>query len=298
MLDRDMRKGISLRPNRLKMRKSKSHQPENQTMAYPEIATVDNIREELEAKSDPSRAAILQKYFKTGRGEYAEGDIFLGVRVPEVRKIASKYRNLELNAVCELLTSPIHEERFLALVIMVKQFSQVGGADGADGTKMVEGVVGTQGTETADGADGASRRHYYETYMAHLEYINHWDLVDTSAMHIPGAYLFDRARDPLYELAGSDHLWSRRVAIVSTYYFIKRDDFEDTLALAEMLLHDPHDLMHKAVGWMLREVGKRDHAVEEEFLTRTYREMPRTMLRYAIEKFPEELRQAYLKGRV
>ena len=159
----------------------------------------------------------------------------------------------------------------------------------------LDGAVVTQGIETSD---LASRRHYYETYMAHLEYINHWDLVDTSAMHIPGAYLFDRARDPLYELAGSDHLWSRRVAIVSTYYFIKRDDFEDTLALAEMLLHDPHDLMHKAVGWMLREVGKRDRAVEEEFLTRTYREMPRTMLRYAIEKFPEELRQAYLKGRV
>jgi len=286
MLDRDMHKGISLRPNRMKMRKSKSHQPENQTMAFPEIATVDNIREELEAKSDPSRAAILQKYFKTGQGEYAEGDLFLGVRVPEVRKIASKYRNLELNAVCELLTSLIHEERFLALVIMVNQFSRVGGA----GTSRVTGG--------ADGADGARKRHYYQTYMAHLEYINHWDLVDTSAMHIPGAYLFDRAREPLYELAGSDHLWSRRVAIISTYYFIKRDDFEDTLALAEILLHDPHDLMHKAVGWMLREVGKRDRAVEEEFLARTYREMPRTMLRYAIEKFPEELRQAYLKGRV
>ena len=172
------------------------------------------------------------------------------------------------------------------------------GADGAEksgSVGMLDGAVVTQGIEPSD---LASRRHYYETYMAHLEYINHWDLVDTSAMHIPGAYLFDRARDPLYELAGSDHLWSRRVAIVSTYYFIKRDDFEDTLALAEMLLHDPHDLMHKAVGWMLREVGKRDRAVEEEFLTRTYLEMPRTMLRYAIEKFPEELRQAYLKGRV
>lgn len=281
-----------------------------------------SIRKELEALANPSRATILQKYFMTGRGEYAEGDLFLGVRVPAVRKIAKKYRNLELNAVCELLTSPIHEERFLALVIMVKQFSRVGGAGtsrgaeksgsagtsrvtdgevGADGAEksgsvgMLDGAVVTQGIETSD---LASRRHYYETYMAHLEYINHWDLVDTSAMHIPGAYLFDRARDPLYELAGSDHLWSRRVAIVSTYYFIKRDDFEDTLALAEMLLHDPHDLMHKAVGWMLREVGKRDRAVEEEFLTRTYLEMPRTMLRYAIEKFPEELRQAYLKGRV
>ena len=285
-------------------------------MAYPEIATVDSIREELEAKSDPSRAAILQKYFKTGQGEYAEGDLFLGVRVPAVRKIASKYRNLELNAVCELLTSPIHEERFLALVIMVKQFSRVGGAGTSRGTGTSRGagtsrgVVGAEGTDGADGADGAERsertekpheirkRRYYETYMAHLEYINHWDLVDTSAMHIPGAYLFDRAREPLYELAGSDHLWSRRVAIISTYYFIKRDDFEDTLALAEILLHDPHDLMHKAVGWMLREVGKRDRAVEEEFLARTYREMPRTMLRYAIEKFPEELRQAFLKGRV
>lgn len=282
---------------------SKSHQPETKQPQQPntvdsEIMIKSSIRKELEALADPSRATILQKYFKTGRGEYAEGDLFLGVRVPAVRKIAKKYRNLELNAVCELLTSPIHEERFLALVIMVKQFSRVGGAGTSRGAEKsgsvgtLDGAVVTQGIETSD---LASRRHYYETYMAHLEYINHWDLVDTSAMHIPGAYLFDRARDPLYELAGSDHLWSRRVAIVSTYYFIKRDDFEDTLALAEMLLHDPHDLMHKAVGWMLREVGKRDRAVEEEFLTRTYREMPRTMLRYAIEKFPEELRQAYLK---
>lgn len=279
-------------------------------MAHPEIAIVDSIREELQAKSDPSRAAILQKYFKTGRGEYAEGDLFLGLRVPEVRKIASKYRNLELNAVCELLTSPIHEERFLALVIMVKQFSQVGGTKrtGTSGGTGTAGGAGTAGSVgTSDGAVGkqgmetsgaARKRQYYETYMAHLEFINHWDLVDTSAMHIPGAYLFDRARDPLYELAGSDHLWSRRVAIISTYYFIKRDDFEDTLALAEILLRDPHDLMHKAVGWMLREVGKRDRAVEEEFLARTYREMPRTMLRYAIEKFPEGLRQAYLRGLV
>ena len=235
------------------------------------LPPVPEIRKELEAAADDSRAEILQRYFKTGPGEYAEGDLFLGVRVPEVRKVAQRYRGLELDRVCALLRSPVHEERFLALVILTKRYAKAGEGE---------------------------RRQLFDAYVGHLEFVNHWDLVDTSAMHVVGAHLYGRSRGLLFELAGSDRMWSRRVAIISTYYFIKRDDFGDTLRLAEVLLGDPHDLMHKAVGWMLREVGKRDREAAEEFLRQFYGVMPRTMLRYAIERFPEGLRQAYLKGRI
>ena len=214
-------------------------------------------------------AANLARFFKTGPGEYGEGDRFLGIRVPVVRRCAREHIELPLRSVRALLKSPYHEERLLALLLMVLQFKR---------------------------ADEAGQRALYELYLSHTKWINSWDLVDLSACHIVGAWLEGRNRHPLRRLARSSSLWERRIAILATFHYIKQDDFTDTLAIATILLHDPHDLMHKAVGWMLREAGKRDQAVEERFLKTHCRTMPRTMLRYAIERFPEPLRQSYLAG--
>jgi 3-methyladenine DNA glycosylase AlkD len=214
---------------------------------------------------------VLQRFFKTGAGEYAEGDRFIGVTVPPIRKLAQDYRDLPLQEIHSLLCSAIHEERLLALLLMVSQFQR--------GNKL-------------------QRQTLYRLYLASTGQINNWDLVDVSAEHIVGGWLFDRSRKPLYKLARSASLWERRIAIMATFHFIKRGEFSETLRLAERLINDEHDLIHKAVGWMLREVGKREQGVEEAFLQQHYRIMPRTMLRYAIEKFPEQRRQAYLKGMV
>lgn len=235
------------------------------------IMTASDLREKLHAMADKERAALLQRYFKTGPGEYAEGDHFLGLRVPQIRAIAKGHNELPLAEIEVLLSSPIHEERLLALLLLVQRF-QV--------------------------ADEKMRREIYRLYLASTVYINNWDLVDLSARQIVGGWLEGRSRSPLYRLARSRSLWERRIAIMATFYFIARGDFTDALQIAEQLLHDEHDLIHKATGWMLREVGKRDREVEEAFLNRHYRTMPRTMLRYAIEKFPERRRLAYLKGRV
>ena len=214
-----------------------------------------------------SHAAVSQRFFKTGLGDYGEGDLFIGVKVPQVRQIAKRYQNLPLEDAESLLRSEIHEERLLALIILTAQIKK--------------------GTE-------AEHRRIYRLYLANANHVNNWDLVDTSAEHIVGSYLINRSRKPLYRLASSGNLWERRIAILATLCFIRQDDFGDTLRIAKMLLRDDEDLIHKAVGWMLREVGKRDLSTEEGFLDEHAAFMPRTMLRYAIERFPEQKRRKYM----
>lgn len=233
------------------------------------IINTRHIISRLQELGNSDIAAHSQRFFKTGKGEYAEGDRFLGIRVPTLRKCAREYMGIRLEDTLELLTSPFHEARLLALIILVTKYSK--------------------GT-------GAEKQTIYRSYLDNTEYINNWDLVDCSAEHIIGAHLFAKDRKPLYRLARTRNLWERRIGIMSTFHFVRRGEFSDTLAIAEVLLRDREDLIHKAVGWMLREVGKRNLKAEESFLMKHYREMPRTMLRYAIEKFPEIKRQGYLRG--
>lgn len=232
--------------------------------------TANKLIQSLQVEQNADRANHSQRFFKTGKGEYAEGDVFLGITVPVLRSIAREFRQLDMQEVKQLLASPYHEARFCALVIMNTQFK-------AGGEVEQEAI--------------------YQLYIEQTDRINNWDLVDVSAARIVGAYLGQRDRGILYQLAKSADLWERRISIISTHYFIRQDDFKDTLKISEILVNDPHDLIHKAVGWMLREVGNRDRATEESFLARHYLTMPRTMLRYAIEKFPPERRQQYLKGK-
>jgi 3-methyladenine DNA glycosylase AlkD len=229
------------------------------------------IQRELNSLADSGHAAILQRFFKTGPGEYGEGDRFRGIRVPVLRKVARKYRHLTLAAAESLLPSAFHEDRLLALLLLIDHYYR---------------------------SDDAVRDGIHRFYLDHTGWVNNWDLVDASAPHLVGHYLRDRAKDPLTRLAASRVLWERRMAIIATFYFIKQGDYDDTLRVARLLLGDPEDLIHKAVGWMLREVGKRDVKAAEAFLQAHYRKMPRTMLRYAIERLPEARRQAYLKGAV
>src|SRR5665811_362292 len=229
----------------------------------------EQIVAELKELGDTGTASHSQRFFKTGKGEYGEGDLFLGIRVPVLRKCARKFRETGLEETLELLKSPLHEARLLALFMLVARYSK---------------------------GESDEKQEIYRAYLGNTKHINNWDLVDSSAEHIIGAHLSDRDRKPLYRLARSKSLWERRIGIMSTYRFIKQGDFADTLALAGLLLHDREDLIHKATGWMLRETGNRNKAVEEALLFEYYREMPRTMLRYAIEKLSEEERQAYLKG--
>ena len=232
--------------------------------------SIEAVRDELARAADPEKAAFYPRFFKTGPGEYAEGDVFLGVTVPEQRRIARRHRDLPLEQLGALLRSEVHEHRLTGFLILVTQF------------------------ERADEAERSQRFAFCREYLAGL---NNWDLVDTVAPRILGAYLLEHPelKPWLYELVHSPVLWERRIAIMSTQAFIRAGEFNDTLKLAELLLHDEHDLIHKAVGWMLREVGNRDLASEEPFLDRHAREMPRTMLRYAIEKFPKAKREHYLK---
>jgi 3-methyladenine DNA glycosylase AlkD len=236
-----------------------------------DAADASKLMAELNAMADPEAAERLQRFFKTSKGEYGEGDRFLGIRMPVLRKMARRHRGIHINDAGRLLRTPYHEARMLALLILIEQFAK--------------------GTEE-------ERAGIYHLYMDHTEHVNSWDLVDASAGQIAGAFLRDRSRAHLYELAASKSLWDRRIAIVATWPYILENDFADTLAIAEMLLNDDQDLIYKAAGWMLREIGKRDMAAEEAFLKPHYRKMPRTMLRYAIEKFPEQKRQKYLKGLV
>jgi 3-methyladenine DNA glycosylase AlkD len=232
-------------------------------------STAEDIHDRLQQLADPDDARFLQGYFRTGPGEYGEGDRFLGIRVPVLRKLVREYRGLPLDAAAELLRSPWHEARLLALLLMVDAYGR--------------------GTAQA-------REAIHRLYLESTAYVDNWDLVDTSAPGIVGAHLEAGDRGLLERLARSDSLWERRIAIIATQHFIRGGDFGTTLRIAEMLVDDGHDLIHKAVGWMLREVGNRDRAAEEAFLRRHHRTMPRTMLRYAIEKFSPELRQAYLRG--
>ena len=229
------------------------------------------VQEQLRALADPQTAQILQRFFKTGPGEYGEGDRFHGIKVPVVRKVANEFASLRLTEIRKLLRSALHEERLAALLILVRRFSN---------------------------AEVKEKKRVYDFYLRHTQHINNWDLVDLSADKIVGAYLYEHSRAPLYTLAGSQLLWDRRIAIIATLHFIRHHDFDDTIGLAERLRDDNHDLIHKAVGWMLREVGKRNQSALEEFLQEHYRQMPRTMLRYAIERFSEHRRKAYLQGMI
>ena len=233
------------------------------------MSEATKITKQLKALGNKTAAAHAQRFFKTGPGQYGEGDIFLGIRVPTLRKLAKEHRDISLDAAVELLQSPFHEVRLLALLILVLQYER-----------------------------GGNEKAIYRAYLANTHRINNWDLVDVTAEHLVGAYLFERNRQPLYKLARSKSLWERRIAIIATFYFIRRNQFEDTLAIADLLLNDKEDLMHKAVGWMLREIGKRNLKTEEDFLLPRYKHMPRTMLRYAIERFPEKKRISYLKSKM
>ncbi len=233
--------------------------------------TIEDIKARLQQLSDKDKARALQRFFKTGPGEYGEGDVFLGVTVPKIRMVVKEFDGCPPEAAFSLLPSVIHEERLCALLMLVRAFSR--------------------------GDDGLKRR-IYSRYLKSTRFINNWDLVDLSAPNIVGVYLSDKDRRPLYSLAKSRDLWKRRIAILSTARFIRQNDFSDTLRISRILLSDEHDLIHKAVGWMLREVGKRSLATEEKFLQAHYKKMPRTMLRYAIERFPETKRKKYLNGTV
>jgi 3-methyladenine DNA glycosylase AlkD len=233
------------------------------------MTVAEKITKQLKALGNKTAAEHAMRFFKTGSGQYGEGDLFLGIRAPVLRKIAKEHQSIALDDAVELLQSPLHEVRMLALFIMVLQYKR-------------------GGNETA----------IYRAYLANTHRVNNWDLVDGSAADILGAHLFERPRAPLYKLAKSKSLWERRIAIIATFYFIRRNQFDDTLAIADLLLNDQEDLMHKAVGWMLREVGKRDLKIEEDFLLPRYKQMPRTLLRYAIERFPEPKRLSYLNGRL
>ena len=229
----------------------------------------ESVRQQLSAREDPERAAFLQGFFKTGKGEYGEGDVFRGIRVPELRKIAKRFKALPLDEALLLLRSPMHEDRFVALAILVHAYQ---------------------------GGNAQQRKAVFTAYLGHTRWINSWDLVDASAHKIVGPFLAERDRSVLAVLAESGSIWERRIAIMATLHFIKAGDFADTLTIADKLLRDAEPLIHKAVGWMLREVGKRDQALEEAFLEKHYRNMPRTMLRYAIERFDNARRRAYLEG--
>jgi 3-methyladenine DNA glycosylase AlkD len=236
---------------------------------YYAWSMLNSLKSDLQALADPEKAAILSRFFKTGKGQYGEGDVFLGIVVPKQRIVAKKYAGLSFNDIRKLLSSKIHEHRLVALLILVNKYKK------------------------ADVKE-RERREIAGFYLKHARHINNWDLVDLSAPNILGDYLLDRDRSVLYRLACSINLWERRISVMSTLTFIRRRDFGDILRIAEILLEDDQDLIHKAAGWMLREVGKRDLKAEEEFLRKHYRRMPRTMLRYAIERFEEKKRRFYL----
>jgi len=231
---------------------------------------LEDLKKELIKLADPVKAALLMRFFKTGPGEYGEGDIFLGIMVPQSRQLVRKFRDLELRDIIKLLRTDIHEQRLIALLILVEKFER---------------------------GDEMKKKKIFDLYLKNTDYINNWDLVDLTAPKIVGAYLLNRPRMILYKLVRSRMLWERRIAVLATATFIREGQFDDILLLSEKLLADKHDLMHKAVGWMLREVGKRDEKILEVFLEKFSKRMPRTMLRYSIEKFPQEKRKRILNNK-
>ncbi len=231
-----------------------------------------NLKAELKGFSSPQKAKILARFFKTGKGEYGEGDIFIGVVVPNIRNISKKYNAVNLGEIEELLHSKIHEERLCALLILIEKFRK---------------------------GDKKTKEQIYKLYLKNTKYINNWDLVDLSAQHIVGEFLHNKSKSVLYKLAKSKKLWERRISILATFNYIYKNQCKETLKIAEILLKDEHDLICKAVGWMLREVGKRcSQEILENFLKKHHRQMPRIMLRYAIERFPEKKRKLYLSGKI
>lgn len=233
----------------------------------------EEIENHLKTLGDEAYKERIQGYFKTGAGEYGEGDLFIGIRMPALRKEIRKLKDIPVNQMIELLQSVYHEVRMFALLLMVHRFK-------------------------AKKTSESEKQRIYELYLENSKYVNNWDLVDSSAHHIVGPWLKNRDREVLYDLARSESIWERRIAVLTTFHYIDLGEYEESLRLAALLIHDREDLIHKAVGWMLRKIGNREREVEEEFLRHHYREMPRTMLRYAIEKFPKEVRNDYLKGRV
>ena len=232
---------------------------------------LDNLIKDLENFADEEKVEILQRFFKTGKGEYGEGDIFMGITMPIQRSIAKKYLNLSLGKIQKLLKSKIHEHRMVGLIILTEKYKKSSEQD---------------------------RENIFGFYLKNTKNINNWDLVDVTCPRIVGDFLLDKDKKVLYNLANSGDLWEKRISIVSTMAFIDKEEFEDALAISEILLNDSHDLIHKAVGWMLREIGKKDEKVLKDFLKFHYKNMPRTMLRYAIEKFGEGERKSYLNGEV
>ena len=233
--------------------------------------SINKLREKIKRVSNKKHAEAMLWFFKTGKGEYGEGDIFAGIKVPVQRKIAKEFLNLSFTELKELLKSKVHEERLIAPLILVEKYEK--------GEKKENDKI-------------------FRFYIDNRKGINNWDLVDLSAPKIIGHYLLNKDKKLLYDLEKSENLWDRRIAILATYSFIKSGNFDDALRISDLLLNDKHDLIHKAVGWMLREVGKKNLAVEEIFLQQRYNKMPRTMLRYAIEKFPETKRKKYLEGKI
>lgn len=229
------------------------------------------IQNELRKYASEERKKVNLRFFKTGKEHYGAGDQFIGVRVPDMRIVAKKFPNLPLKEIETLLLSPIHEERLVSLVVLVEQYKK-----GSEKTK----------------------QEIYDFYLRNAPRVNNWDLVDLSADKIVGPHLLNQNKSILRKLAQSPNLWEKRISIVSTYHFIRHKQFDDTFAIVELLMNDKHDLIHKACGWMLREVGKRDEKELIHFLQKHYTKMPRTMLRYAIEKFPEKKRKAYLEGTI
>ena len=226
------------------------------------------ITNKLQALSDAEKREIFPKFFKAGKGEYGEGDRFLGVTVPNVRAIAKQHKDIALAEIQELIQSEWHEVRLCALIIMVEKSKK---------------------------KDEALRKELFDLYLSQTKRINNWDLVDLSCRFIIGEYLLDKSRDILYQLAQSPLLWDNRIAIVSTYAFIRKGQLEDTYALSDLMMHHPHDLMHKAIGWMLREAGKRDSKRLYDYVMNHRADMPHTMLRYAIEKFSPKERAILMK---
>lgn len=235
--------------------------------------TSKDLIKELEKAGNTEYAKVAQYFFKTGKGQYGEGDIFIGVRVPHIRKIAALYTDLPLNEVAKLIKHPVHEMRMAGALILVKRC-------------------------TRKSVSAADKKEIFDFYLANAARFNNWDLVDLSAPQVVGNYLLDKNRSILKKLARSKSLWEKRISIMATFAFIKNKEYTETFEIADLLFNDEHDLIQKAAGWMLREAGNRNSKELEKYLLPRYKKMPRTMLRYAVEKFPESKRKRYLKGEV
>ncbi len=242
-----------------------------QKTASEQISPTLAVQIDFRKLANDKKAVILRRFFKTGPGQYGEGDVFLGITVPVIRNFAQNHYGLPFADIEKVLRSPFHEERMLASIILIEKYKT---------------------------ASDSEQKKIFNLYLSNLKYLNNWDLIDLSAPKIIGAYLEKKPKDILLALAVSANMWERRIAIVSTFHYIKANSFDMTFKITDLLLKDKEDLIHKATGWMLREIGKRDQNAEEIFLSTRYGKMPRTMLRYAIERFPEERRVSYLKGTI